>query len=414
LQDQLGVDRAFLTLNFPDALGDMGKLTLNVGVFSNRYGAMGKYDAGAYETYLIGRTRIAGITPTVDLDVADDLKLVIEGGIGAKMDVQQWKKYPYTSWEPYPGKAQMGTTLLAHGHVGAIFSNMLTATAHLMYTWTMDDMRVRLNGMNEVDGVSPEDNTWDGTKAINAKNGSMRIIGLDLKLDGGWMGDGYIGFSSIKSKNAHVLQDTVEVLHSQGGWQFCNNYLGDKGNGTVNNLGFQYTFSLAAFMMRPQAWWGQGADLTVQVFGIYTWITGTGDVPGDTWFAGITGSDGLGAKKLKVGTTVLYTPLPWISGGLRVDSVQPNLDNSTHTFTVFSPRIILRTEFVTHEMITFQYQYYNYGSWYNKDHNGIPGGQITTGMARPGLPYPYGQAGNLWNSGQADKHTFTIAASMWW
>jgi hypothetical protein len=65
LQDQLGIDRAFLTLNFPDALGDIGKLTWNVGVFSNRYGAMGKYDGGAYDTYMIGRTRVAGETLTI-------------------------------------------------------------------------------------------------------------------------------------------------------------------------------------------------------------------------------------------------------------------------------------------------------------------------------------------------------------
>jgi hypothetical protein len=421
LQDQLGVDRAFLTLNYPDALGDLGKLTLNVGVFSNRYGAMGKYDAGSYETYMIGRTRVAGITPTLDLDVSDDLKLVVEAGVGSKMDVQQWRMYPYTSWQPYPGKAQQGTTLLAHGHIGAIFSNMLTATLHLMYTWTADDARTSLNGQKTVSGVNPEDNVWGtadrgGTSAANARDGSMRIIGLDLKLDGGWMGDGYVGFSSIKAKNAHVLQDTIEVLHSQGGGQFANNYLGDKGDGTVNSFGFQYTFSLAAFMMRPQAWWGQGADFTAQVFGIYTWITGIGEVLPSTYFAGITGPDGQGAKKLKVGTTLTYTPLPTVSFALRVDRVQPNMSNDTHTFNVFSPRIILRTEFVTHEMITFQYQYYNYGSWYNKQFNGESGsgGKMPDGMPFPGLPYPYGQAGNLYNPGQIDKHTFTIAASMWW
>ena len=415
LQDQLGIDRAFLTLNFPDALGDLGKLTLNAGVFSNRYGAMGKYDAGAYETYIIGRTRIAGVTPTLELDLADDIKLIAEGGIGAKMDVQQWRIYPYTSWEPYPGKAQMGTTLLAHGHVGAVFSNIFTLTGHFMYTWTADKMRTSLNGQGDVPGVSSKDNTWTGTFSSNAKDGSMRIIGLDLKMDGGWMGDGYIGFSTIKAKNAGVLADSIEVLHSQGGWQFTNNYLGDKGNGTVNNLGFQYTFSLAAFMLRPQAWWGQGADLTVQLFGIYTWITGTGDVPASTYFAGITGPDGLGAKKLKLGGQVLYTPLPFLSAGVRFDSVQPNLDNSTHTFNVISPRLVLRTEFVTHEMIIFQYQYYVYGSWYNKENNGMAASDGSSpGMAWPGLPYPYGQAGNLWNPGKPDKHTFTIAASMWW
>ena len=415
LQDQLGIDRAFVTLNFPDALGDIGKMTWNVGVFSDRYGAMGKYDGGAYDTYIIGRTRVAGATGTFDLDLADDFRLVIEGGFGAKMDVQQWQPYPYTSWQPYPGYIQMGTSLLGHLHVGVVFNNIWTFTLHYMDTFTRDAMRTNMNSSTfaGIDNyTSPSGAGMNAALNTDARNGDMRILGADLRLDGGWMGIGYLGFSTIKASNAGVLQDTIEVVHSQGGWQFTNNFLGDNGNGTVNNIGFQYTFSLAAFMLRPQAWWGQGADFTVQLFGIYTWITGLGDsaaVSPGAYFVGIVGPDGAGTKKLKTGTQLLYTPLPFMSAGVRLDWVQPNMDNSTHNFTVISPRLIFRTEFVTHEQITVQYQYYDYGSWYYKSSNGVG-----TGMPWPGLPYPYGQAGNLWNPVRPDKNTFTIAASMWW
>ncbi len=51
LQAQQGIDQAFLTMNFPDVLGDLGTLTWNIGTFQNRYGTMGKYDGGMYETY---------------------------------------------------------------------------------------------------------------------------------------------------------------------------------------------------------------------------------------------------------------------------------------------------------------------------------------------------------------------------
>jgi hypothetical protein len=418
LQDQLGIDRAFLTLNFPDALGDIGKLTWNAGVFSNRYGAMGKYDAGAYETYMIGRTRVAGETLTAELDVTDDIKVVVEHGIGAKMDSQQFDSvYRPSSWQPYPGYAQTGTTLLHHAHVGAVLMNMLTVTGHYMYTWTRDAMRTSMNGggvfMTPTDGK--EHPNWSDAKSMNARDGAMRILGVDLKFDGGWMGDGYLGFSSIKGSNVGVLSDTVEVLHSQGGWQFTNNYLGRQGDGTVNSIGFQYTFSLAAFMLRPQAWWGQGTDLTVQVFGMYnmitdlspgnaTGITGTPDVKSSLGTA--KGVDGLGTKKLKVGGQVLYTPLPYLSVGSRYDYVQPNMNNSTHNFWVVSPRLVFRTQFVTHEQIIIQYQYYSYGSWYNTD-------------PMNALPTPYG-SNNLQSEGvlffptHPDKHTITIAASMWW
>jgi hypothetical protein len=314
---------------------------------------------------------------------------------------------------------------LAHAHVGAVYANMLTLTLHFMYTWTKDAMRTNINDKtdfpssqadpgNDTTLSSPGSGLPDAKAAT--RDGSMRILGADLRLDGGYLGIGYLGFSSIKSQNAGVLQDSIEVIHSQGGWQFTNNYLGDKGDGTVNTIALQYTFSLAALLMRPQAWWGQGADFTAQIFGIYTWITGLDEkytAPG-AFFAGITGTDGLGTKKLKMGTQLLYTPLPVMSVGARLDWVQPNMDNSDHTFWVISPRLIFRTEFVTHEQIIVQYQYYDYGNWYNKAGNGVASTNLPGGMPWPGLPYPYGQAGNLWVPTQPDKHTVTIAASMWW
>jgi hypothetical protein len=329
------------------------------------------------------------------LDVQDDIKVIAEGGIGAKMDVQQWKMFPYTSWEPYPGYAQMGTTMLAHLHVAAVIANMLTATLHGMYTWTKDAMRTDMNNATAPTDRALPANYVSPAQPKAAMDGSMTILGLDFKLDGGWIGDGYLGFSYIKAANAGVLQDTIEVMHSQGGWQYAANFTGkNAAKGTLSSIGGQYTFSLAALLTRPQAWWGQGADLTIQVFGMFNMIGGLD--PTDE-----AAMKAQGKTKLKLGTQVLYTPLPILSAGFRFDEVQPNMDDSTHSFWVLSPRMIFRTEFVTHEQIMLQYQYYSYGSWYTSNPVGS-------------LPYPYGQAGNLWTPTQPDKHTFTIAASMWW
>jgi hypothetical protein len=381
LQDQFGIDRAFLTLSFPDALGDAGMMVWNVGVFGDRYGAMGKSDGGVYDTYMIGRTRIAGATGIFGFDLADNFKLVAEGGGGAKMDVQKWYSAPsYPSWQPFPGHGQMGTTMLAHAHIGGVFANMLTLTGHAIYTWTSDAMRTDLNSSDS-----------------GKRDGSMRVLGVDLRLDGGWLGDGYLGFSSIKTTNVGVLSDTVEVMHSQGGWQYQANYTGGPfslGDSTVNSIGFQYTFSLAAFLLRPQVWWGQSADFTVQVFGMYNSISSVAAEDEQEMSL-------LGKHKLKLGTQLLYTPLPFMSAGIRFDSVQPNLDDSTHNFWVLSPRLILHTAFVTREQVMIQYQYYSYGSWY-------------TNSPTNSLPFPYGQTGNLWTPLQPDKHTFTVSASMWW
>lgn len=381
LQAQLGIDRAFLTLNFPEALGDYGTLSWNVGVFSNRYGTAGKYDAGAYETYLFGRTRIGGETLTAAIDVGTESKVLIEHGIGAKLDQQRWTNRAimptppgYDSYEPYPGPQQQGTTLLHHFHIGFDWAGMLVPTLHYLYSWTQD-ARATLRPL-------------EGGMVERQPDASMRVFGADLRLNGGWMGDGYIGFSSTKAVNAVALSDAIELLHSQGGWQFAANYLGGNGYGTVNSLLFQYSFSLAAFLLRPQAWWGDGADLTLTLFGMYNSIS-AGDQASEVFVAAN------GDSRLKFGGNVLYTPLPWFSVGGRVDIVQPNMDNAQRSFQVYSPRLVFRTAFVTHEQVVIQYSHYSYGRSVE-------------------LPFPYGGAGAPYPLEKPDSGVFSLWAQMWW
>lgn len=368
LQAQLGIDRAFLTLNFPEALGDLGTLGWNVGVFSNRYGAPGRYDAGAYETYIIGRTRGAGEALTAELDVGAESKLLVEHGIGAKTDQQKWTPRAigmptsYETWEPYPGPQQQGTTLLHHAHLGFNYAGLVTPMVHYMRAWTAD---ARATGTNP--------------------DGSMQIIGADLRLNGGGYGFGYVGFSQIKATNVNAVSDAIEVIHSQGGWQFAQNYLGAPGNGTVNTLGFQYSFSVAAFLLRPQNWWGDGADLTFSVFGMYNGISGA-----DPTFMQTNGK-----SKLKWGAETLYTPLPFISFGGRFDMIQPNLDNAQRSFVIFTPRIVFRTKFVTHEQVILQYSHYSY-------------------KPEVQLPFPFNPTAPFDAMNTRDKGVFTLSASMWW
>src|SRR6185295_18801394 len=154
LQGQQGIDQAFVTLNFPEAFGDRGGLVWNIGSFQNRYGTAGKYDGGMYETYLFGRTHVAGETLTANIEVAPEWGLTLEQGIGAKIEVvpftnnqlfqifkgssggncynvtdfnqkctdnNGWGFQNYLSdrdaeYLPYAGPVPQGSTFLAHGH----------------------------------------------------------------------------------------------------------------------------------------------------------------------------------------------------------------------------------------------------------------------------------------------------------
>jgi hypothetical protein len=413
LQDQLGIDRAFITLKFPEALGNLGGMAWDVGIFSNRYGAMGKYDAGQYETYLIGRTRLAGATATADLELTDDVKLIFEAGAGAKVDQQPQRYanggvqcandsanggvcYDYQSWQPFPSdKVQQGTNVMAHAHAGVVLGGILTAQAHYIGSFVKD---ARWNVGTT--GGSP---TYPGTYGVPGY-GYIQVAGVDFKLDGGWRGDGYIGYSYLKAKNALTINDSIEVLHSQGGWQLAHNFFSD-GTGEIHSVAGQYTFSLAGFMMRPRPFWGQGVDLTIRPFFMLNKVAGTN---AGACSAQVIGTDDCNIWKLKYGTDVIYSFMPMMAVGLRFDVVNPNMSDNTQSFYVWSPKLIFRSEFVTHEQIVLQYSYYKYGSSYTN-------GSKTDGI----MPWPYGQYGTLAiNSGalaiSPDHHVLTLYASMWW
>ena len=61
-------------------------LTATVGGFTNRYGAAGRYDAGKYETYIFGRTHVAGEALNLAYDVGNDWTFQVEQTFGAKLE----------------------------------------------------------------------------------------------------------------------------------------------------------------------------------------------------------------------------------------------------------------------------------------------------------------------------------------
>jgi hypothetical protein len=475
LQAQQGIDQAFITLNFPDLFGNRGGLVWNVGSFQNRYGTAGKYDGGMYETYLFGRTHVAGETLTANVEFGSDWSVTAEQGFGAKMEVipftnnqlgqvfkgspgancfnlrppppdpnnpmpppvdtkplgtacvdnngwgfQQYLSDRDAEYLPYAGPVPQGSTFLAHFHLGLAYRRLLTFGAHLLYTFTPDD---NWSGKPNVE-AGDEDATHLGNSQLkNVSNrvprvkgparGSMLVTGAEVRLSGGVYGDGYLGYSYIDAKNINALADALEVLHSFGGWQFKENFFGvtfdphtgqyqgpQNETGTVQTIEGQYTFSFGALVNHPAAFWGQGPDLTLTAFGMLTLVNspapvvdgvvqGTGLNP-----AGATVADwNIKTKKLKFGADALYTPLSWIGVGGRFDMVQPDLDakfeGSQRNFEVLSPRLVFKTQFVTHEAITLSYQRYFVGS-----------------AARAGYP-------NAWVA-RPDLNLVALAATMWW
>ncbi len=410
LEANLGINEAFISMSYPEFIDEDARLTLIAGAYTNRYGAAGRYDAGRYETYLFGRTHTAGATVTFDQDVGD-WTVEAEGGFGAKLEPIPFYGPPgapgattpaneqLPAWEPFPGPVPQESTFVGHLHAGAVFKKQWIFGAHFIDVFSNDNERA-----GSYQGT--QGGAWDHAQVGNSMSPprnpqdpkpQILIYGADLKLLGGVLGDGYIGFSRLQATNALYIADAIEVLHSFGGWQLHDNYFGQPGfadevTGSINSVEFQYSFSFGQLFHYPQAFWGDGVDLIGTVFLMYNKV----DAPKNPMYS---------LSKLKYGTEWTYTPLPWLGLGGRFDVVDPNMNISGESFSVISPRIIFRTAFVTHEQIMLQYSRYFYGDLYTPNVTPQPG-------FMSGSQFPY----NCQNGGSCvgvDKNAAQIAAIIW-
>jgi len=356
LESQLGINQAFVTVNFPELWNDDSRLILNIGGFTNRYGAAGRYDGGKYETYLFARTHVVGETATVEQDVGN-WTFALEEGFGGKIEPTPWYGAPGEStaqlpvipiWDPYPGPVAQESTFVYHGHIGAVFKKQLLLGVHYIHVFANDNER-----------AGSYNNTMMGyggrpTVGPGSEKPFITIYGGDLKLLSSGFGDAYLGYAHLQAQNVMYLQDAVETLHSYGGVQLHDNFFGNPGmnetaTGSIDTVEFQYVLSLGGLMRYPQAFWGDGPDLIASVFGMFNYVRSPNNVNYDK------------IKKLKYGGDLTYLPLPWFGIGGRFDKVEINMDDSDSAFAFFSPRLIFKTAFVTHEQIILQYSRYFYG-----------------------------------------------------
>jgi hypothetical protein len=356
LQSQLGINQAFVTIDWSDLLDDQGGLVWNAGVFQNRYGAAGRYDAGKYETYLFGRTHVAGETLTGFYNLSDELTLTLEHGIGAKIEpppLVSGLPEPTPQYLPYAGPVQQGTQLVHHAHVMLTWG-LVQLGGHYLTTWTDDAFLA-----GEVDG-------------------RITTAGFDAKMIDSRYGDAYLGYSRANSETPLRVGEGLELLHSISGWNLRDNFFGQEstGTGTIDTVLFQYVLSVARLLRYPEPFWGQGPDVVLSAFGMYNHVKSD-----DPMFIGVT-------DKFKWGGEATYTPLGFLGISLRYDNVSPDMDDNTQSFSVLSPKLILRSEFVTHEQVVLQYsRYFN-------------GDNVT-----PAWP----------NGGRdPDEDVFAISAIMWW
>ncbi|MEM7160074.1 MAG: hypothetical protein AAF799_44970 [Myxococcota bacterium] len=377
---QFGIAQAFLTVNPPLRRSPV-KLNFRVGAFDARYGMAGKYDLGEYETYLFGRTRALGEVARLEIPVRN-FTFWAEHGIGAT--------------RPDPNIYNTSRfTLLHHGHLGAAYKQMVQFGVHYMGAYAREEDR-------------------EGDLNPGVGDGAMHVMGPDFRLDFGRGGYWYAGYSYIDAIRARSVGPAIEVIHSQGGGNFSlgivDNYLEgptnqSNGNGEIHTVLFQTDHSIRK-LIQGDKFWGEGRDATVSLYGMVNKIRS--DDP-----------DANGNLRIKYGTDVVGSLMPWLALAMRYDRVQPNSSVPEQSFAILSPRLVFRTAWISREQISIQYSRY----FYNQRECDPMGNPLLCAQApaAAGVPDGLGATSEDQNGegrgapiAPPDLQVVTLSASVWW
>jgi hypothetical protein len=360
---QLGITDVFVSITPP--LNSRLHLQAFVGAFTTRFGTTGEYDEGRYGTPLIARISGVGEQVTAKVGLGDFTLVLVEGLHGQTNKASQ--AITVDAWNNFADPAQ-GSSFATHLHAGLGWRRQLTAGIHLLRAFSSDDRA--------------------GT---SAPDGRINVFAGDVRVNAGRFGHLYLAYSYTDALQARSVSRIISVLNTQGGGGLMSNYLGPLGDGTgtLSTLGGQYDLSIGKLVSYPIPFSGDGPDLFVSVFGLWTHVTSketTGIDPSTnrTW------ND---ASKRKYGVEATYSMLPWLAGSLRYDQVDPTTDDSHYSFAVVSPRVILRTDWQATDQVVIQYSH-----WFN-------GSNTLVRTGDPPMPDP----GKV-----PDGDMLSISASMWW
>jgi hypothetical protein len=316
---QPGVSQGWLT--YRTKLGfipffDEARLRVKAGAFWERFGHMPKYD-----TYIFSRIHQMGENVRVELE-KDDWTFWLQHGIGTHLE---------------DIAANQGLTLLHYATLGASWARTI-----------------------ELGGYAFDATAKDKKPLKEITDASMSIFGVDLRADTHVAGRFYGATSYIKADKATYQAPAIEVMHSFGGRQITENYLGtqssENGTGSLWNVGFQYDLSLADTY---KGWTGHGSplpwngDVTASLFGLYSFVQSQQKSPDPL----INRDD---RKAFKWGADAGYRITEWMATSLRYDRVVLDVDDSANSFRILSPRLSFFTSFLTREMIYIQYSRYMY------------------------------------------------------
>lgn len=342
---QYFINDTFLSIRVPPL--DRLRLFWNVGFFSQPYGYLGRYGGGLYTPPLLGRVAGAGEIITAEYDLADNLTLVVEDGISGGNKTGKAPDGALNTGSTNFADSNLPPAFTHHAHVSLLKKGEtnLKLTAHFLTNFSQTD-QVAPDAFD-----NPDTRQWDERYP---KDGRIHVAGIEAKAVSQTYGYLALGASVIDAKNAYRLRGLS--TYAGDGLSLTNDWLGSTTGGTGRLLvaGINYKLSLGSLLRAPAPFWGDAPDLVVEA----------------AFQAAGTNSDDPaydGRFKHKAGLDVLYTFIPWLGVGLRMDRIAPNSKDPEETFYAIAPRLQFRSNWQSHETVTLKYSRWFYGKHTHSD-----------------------------------------------
>jgi hypothetical protein len=356
--------QAYLTFKIPVASLN---LKWNVGAFQNTYGGLGQYDVGRYNAAIIGNPFGVGETLTAQYELGARYTLFVEDGFMGRLGKTPVGAPPIVSIDG-AFNSSLPSSWVHHAHAGIARHGIVPVVfgLHYLYNFAQDERD------QQDDPRTPFVNEG------NRPDPHMTILGADLRMIDNYLGNAAAAVSYADAKDATLLTG-MNYYGAYTGESLTKRFLGPMGGGTgkMTVVGLEYNVALFRLFRYPVELSPNGSELFASFFANFVKIDSVDP-------------DFNGKFMWKAGTEWTWRWLAWFQLSGRYDHVAPNSKDLQESFDVISPKLIFKSDWLSHETVTLSYTRWFYGA------------------------HTHAEFPNDYSRGQLDSAMYALTFGLWW
>ncbi|HVX97994.1 MAG TPA: hypothetical protein VHK47_23970 [Polyangia bacterium] len=356
--------QAYLTYKLP--VGPVN-LKWNVGAFQNVYGGLGQYDVGRYNAAIIGNPFGLGETLTLQYDLDARHTLFLEDGFMGRLGKTPFGAPAVVSIDG-AFNPSLPSAWVHHAHAGIARHGVvpLVLGLHYLYNFAQDE-RDQIDDPRTPfvdEGHRPDPN--------------LTVLGADFRMIDNYLGNFAVAVSWADAHDATLLTG-MNYFGAYNGEQLTKRYLGPQGGGTGKMLvtGIEYNVALGRLLRYPVELSPNGPEVFASFFADFVTIDSKDP-------------DYDGRKMWKAGTEWTWRWLSWLQISARYDHVAPNSKDLAESFDVISPKLLFKSDWLSHETVTLAYTHWFYGA------------------------HTHAEFPNDFTRGQLDSTMYALTFGLWW